>query len=97
MAEPEHNSEVAQLIQHITHEYNASRNDIHRVAYETPPYYTSNTKMECWLDLKDALASRIGTVPETIANYGIATFRAISCLFREGHPHRIHCKILYTL
>ena len=61
MAEPEHRSEAAQLMQYITHEYNASRNDLHKVVYETHHYYTSNVKMECWGDLKDALASRIGT------------------------------------
>jgi len=61
VAEPEHKSEVAQIMQYITHEYNASRNDLHRIVYETPQYYTSNAKMECWGDLKDALASRIGT------------------------------------
>ncbi len=37
------------------------------------------------------------TVPENLAKYCIATFRAIFCLFREGNPHRMHCKILYTL
>ena len=42
-------------------------------------------------------AVAIITVPKNIAKYGIATFRHILCLFREGNPHWMNCKILYAL
>ncbi len=44
-----------------------------------------------------AAAPSVQTVPENRAKYCIATSRHNSCLFREGNPHRMHCKILYTL